>query len=235
MRRKGRIALIILAALALVTASSFAEMITIGKTDCLLQPAAEEDAMKKYVLFPGAGDYFHVFQNCGELTAGDGDLLIPQGSSEYTLCSTASDEVIREIWPTLRLWAEEGYEIILIGYSAGGYPATDLAVKLAGEGHTGRLYLLDGIYGAYRGIYYNEAYYRDHLTAWDVKIWASGDRYVRISERTRKVGSGLAEDENVEYRQYALSHDAMKTLYDVILNGAEGPEPVNPEDGDKGK
>lgn len=226
MRRKGVV--IFLAVLLLVTSLSSAEMVTIGKTDCLLQPAAEEDAMKKYVLFVGSGDYFHVFRNCGELAAADGELLVPQGSSEYTLCSAASDEVIRDVWPKLRLWAEEGYEIILIGYSAGGYPATALASKLAEEGHTGRLYLLDGIYGAYKGIHYNEAYYREHLAAWNVTIWASEDRYVRISERTRSVGSGLAEDENVVYRQYALSHDGMKTLYDVILNGAEAPEPVNP-------
>lgn len=223
MYRKGLIVLIIL---MLVTVPSFAEIIRIGKTDCLLQPAAEEDTAKKYVLFVGSGDYFHACQNCREITAPDGGLLIPQASSKYTLCSAASDEVIEDIWPTLLSWAEEGSEMILIGYSAGGYPATVLAARLAEKGYTGRLYLLDGVYGAYKSVYYNEAYYREHLLMWDVAIWASSDRLVNISERTRKVGKNLAEDVNVDYRQYALNHNGMKVFYDVILNGAEAPEQV---------
>ena len=124
MSRKGLIVLIIM---MLIAVSSSAETIRIGKTDCLLQPSAETDSMKKYVLFVGSAEYFNARSSCKSIMADDGDLLIPQGNCERELCSAASDEVIRDIRPTLLSWAADGYEMILIGYSAGGYPATTLA------------------------------------------------------------------------------------------------------------
>ncbi len=223
MLKKG---LCIMLALVLAAGSASAEIIRIGKTHCLLQPPSEEDGRKKYALFVGSAEYFHGCMLCGDVTAKDGELLIPQGNEKYILCSAASDVVIRDLWPTLRSWAEEGFDIVLIGYSAGGYPATVLASRLAEEGYTGRLYLLDGIYGAYRSVHYNEDYYREHLASWDLTICASTDDSVQISGRTRKVGAALAGDGNVVYRQYALDHTRMTVFYDVILNGAEAPEPV---------
>ena len=223
MSRKSLIALIIM---TLIAVSSSAETIRIGKTDCLLQPSAETDSTKKYVLFVGSAEYFNACSSCKDIMAHDGDLLIPQGNGERVLCSAASDEVIRDIRPTLLSWAADGYEMILIGYSAGGYPATTLASQLAEEGYNGRLYLLDGVSGAYKSTYFNESYYRNHLATWDITIYASSDRYVHISERTRRIGSELADDENVIYHRYKLNHEGMKLFYNVIMNGVEAPEPV---------
>ena len=62
MRKAGAV---IFALLILLVHSAFAEVIRLGKTDCLLQPAAEEDTGKRYVLFAGSGDYF--FAICNQL------------------------------------------------------------------------------------------------------------------------------------------------------------------------
>lgn len=221
--------LTLLAALALLPAfSASADVIQLGDTPCLLQPAAEGDGgLRRYVLFTGDGDYFHAVQNCRDMTALDGLLLIPQGDSSYINYSSASDVVIADLFPALRAWAGDGYEMILIGYSAGGYPATVLAASLAEAGYTGRLILLDGIYGNYRGVAYNEGYYRASLSTWQVTIYASSEKgYPPISDRTQRVGAALADDEFVTYHRYAMSHNEMRMFYRVFLAGAEAPEPV---------
>ena len=141
MRKAGAV---IFALLILLVHSAFAEVIRLGKTDCLLQPAAEEDTGKRYVLFAGSGDYFFAIRKCADIAAKDGMLLIPQGDSQYVLNSRASDVVIRDIRPQLLAWAEAGYEMNLVGYSSGGYPAVELARELAEEGYTGKLFILDG-------------------------------------------------------------------------------------------
>ncbi len=207
-------------------AAASAEKIRIGKTQCLLQPAAEEDRGKRYVLFVGSGDYFFATRNCADITAADGLLLIPQGDSAYQLCSAASDVVIRDLEPQILEWAREGHEIVLTGYSAGGYPATALAVSLAEAGYTGRLYLLDGVYNKYRGIAYNAAYFRENLATWQVTICASSSQAIAISERTRAVGEVLGGDGFAVYRRYAMTHNELKALYAPILSGAPWPEAV---------
>lgn len=222
MLRKGMAILLIL---MIITVPACAEIVRIGKTDCLLQPASEEDCLKKYVLFVGSAEYFHACMLCGDITARDGELLIPQGNNRYVRCTAASDVVMKDIWPTLLSWAEEGFSIVLIGYSAGGYPASTLASRLAEKGYTGRLYLLDGISGTYRGIRYNEEYYRERLASWELAIWTSSDKKVEIAARSRKIGSALEGDANVDYRHYTMSHARMRLFYDVIMNGAEAPAP----------
>ena len=98
MRKAGAVILVLL---ILLVHSAGAEVIRLGKTDCLLQPAAEEDTGKRYVLFAGSGDYFFAIRKCADIAAKDGMLLIPQGDSQYVLNSRASDVVIRDIRPQL--------------------------------------------------------------------------------------------------------------------------------------
>lgn len=222
MRKAGAVMLVLLILLA---HSASAEMIRLGKTNCLLQPAAEEDTGKRYVLFTGSGDYFFAIRKCADITAKDGTLLIPQGDSQYVLNSRASDEVIRDIRPQLLEWAEEGSEMILVGYSSGGYPAVELARELAEEGYAGKLFILDGANRAYKSVYYNADFYREHLTAWDVTICASAGNSFRIAVNTRALGEALRDDENVTYLQYNMGHNDMKNLYGYVFNGLEMPDP----------
>ena len=217
MRRK---ILLIILSTALLAASCCAEVIRIGGTPCLLQPASREDRGRRYALFVGSGDYFQATRNCADLSAAYGTLLIPEGDGRLELCSRASDQVIADIKGTILSWAEEGSEVILVGYSAGGYPATALAIYLAQAGYTGRLYLLDGIYGDYRGITYNAAYYRENLDAWDVTMIASSHN---IAERSRAVGEAMAEDDFITYRQYDATHEDLKDIYVRILNDEYTP------------
>ncbi len=213
----------------LVPSSGLAEIFPLGDTPCLLQsPSGEEDPHKRYVYFVGSGDYFNAVRNCKDITAADAYLLIPQGDEKYQKPSAASDVVIRDLYPFLLAWAQGGYDLVLIGYSSGGYPATVLAASLAEAGFTGKLYILDGVYGDYRGVTYNAEYYRTRLSSWDLTIWASSDREVPIAERTRKVGVDLYWDDFVTYAQYSLTHNALQHLLDVIINGAAAPEPLPP-------
>ena len=218
---KKLFAVLILA--ALLAASCCAEVIRIGGTPCLLQPASREDRGRRYALFVGSGDYFQATRNCADLSAAYGTLLIPQGDGRLELCSRASDQVIADIKDTILSWAEEGSEVILVGYSAGGYPATALAIYLAQAGYTGRLYLLDGIYGDYRGITYNAEYYRANLAAWDVTMIASSSTSHNISERSRTVGEAMAEDDFITYRWYDATHEDLKDIYVRILNDEYTP------------
>ena len=227
MRKAGAV---ILALLILLVHSAFAEVIRLGKTDCLLQPAAEEDTGKRYVLFAGSGDYFFAIRKCADITAKDGMLLIPQGDSQYVLNSRASDEVIRDIRPQLLEWAEEGFEMILVGYSSGGYPAVELARELAEEGYAGKLFVLDGANRAYKSVYYNADFYREYLTAWDVTICASAGDAFRIAVQTRELGEALRDDGNVTYIQYNIGHNDMKALYGYVFGGLEMPDPEEMND-----
>lgn len=217
--------LVLLVVLALLCRAAGAEILRIGKTPCLLNPPEQEDRMKRYIYFAGSGDYFHAVQNCAGYAAADGTLLIPQGDSKFSTCTAASDAVIRDLKPQVLQWAQEGNEIILVGYSAGGYPATALAVYLAGEGYTGHLVILDGIIRAYRGIHYNADYYREKLQAWQVTLCASSSQDVRIAESTRLVGEELREDGNVTYLPYTLSHNDMRSLFPYIFGGMQLPDP----------
>ena len=218
---KKLFAAVILAAVLLTTCC--AEVIRIGSTPCLFQPASQEDQGKRYALFVGSGDYFQATRNCADLSAAHGTLLIPQGDGRLELCSRASDQVIADIKATILSWAEEGSEVILVGYSAGGYPATALAIYLAQAGYTGRLYLLDGIYGDYRGITYNAGYYRANLDTWDVTMIASSSTSHNISERSRAVGEAMAEDAFLTYRWYDATHEDLKDIYVQILNDEYTP------------
>ncbi len=222
MRKAGAVILMLL---ILLVHSAGAEVIRLGKTNCLLQPAAEEDTGKRYVLFAGSGDYFFAIRKCADITAKDGMLLIPQGDSQYVLNSRASDEVIRDIRPQLLEWAEAGCEMILVGYSSGGYPAVELARELAEEGYAGQLFILDGANRAYKSVYYNADFYREYLTTWDVTICASSGDAFRIAIQTRTLGEALREDENVTYFQYNMSHNDMKALYGYVFGGMEMPDP----------
>ncbi|MBR6954741.1 MAG: hypothetical protein IKH77_06865 [Clostridia bacterium] len=217
--------LLLLIALLMITLPCQAEVIRLGDTVCLLQPPSGEDSGTKYVLFVGAGVYFHAVRNYRDYTATDGELLIPQADQKYDLPSAASDEVIPDVYPRLLEWAEAGHPLVLIGYSSGGYPATILAGKLAEAGYTGTVYLLDGVYGNYHSTAFNAKYFRSHLSTWDLRIYASSDKKTKISVRTRKVGTSLMEDDFVTYRQYGKNHNGMQDFYDVILNGAPAPEP----------
>lgn len=227
MRKAGTV---ILALLILLVHSAFAEVIRLGKTDCLLQPAAEEDTGKRYVLFAGSGDYFFAIRKCADIAAKDGMLLIPQGDSQYVLNSRASDVVIRDIRPQLLAWAEAGYEMNLVGYSSGGYPAVELARELAEEGYTGKLFILDGANRAYKSVYYNADFYREYLTSWDVTICASAGDAFRIAIQTRELGEALRDDENVTYLQYNMGHNDMKILYGYVFGGMEMPAPEEMND-----
>lgn len=222
MRKAGAVILVLL---ILLVHSAGAEVIRRGKTNCLLQPAEEEDTGKRYVLFAGSGDYFFAIRKYADVMARDGMLLIPQGDRQYVLNSRASDEVIRDIRPQLLEWAEAGYEMILVGYSSGGYPAVELARELAEEGYAGQLFILDGANRAYKGIYYNADFYREYLTAWNVTICASAGDSLRIAVNTRALGEALQDDKNVTYLQYNLSHNDMKALYGYIFSGMEMPDP----------
>ena len=217
--------LVLLVLMALLCRTAGAEIIRIGKTPCLLNPAEQEDRMRRYVYFAGSGDYFHAVQNCADYTASDGMLLVPQGDGRFSTCTAASDVVIRDLKPQVLQWAQEGNEIILVGFSAGGYPATALAVYLAGEGYTGQLVILDGIIRAYRGIHYNAAYYREKLPTWQMTFCASSSQDVRIAEATRQVGEEMRDDGNVTYLPYILSHNAMRSLYPYIFEGMQLPDP----------
>ena len=156
----------------------------------------------------------------------DGELLIPQGNEKYDKHSAASDVVIRDVYPFLLDWAKAGHQMVLIGYSSGGYPATVLAGLLAEAGCTGTVYLLDGVYGNYRSTAFNAEYFRSRLSTWDLRIYASSDRSIKIAERTREVGASLSEDGFVTYHQYSTNHNGMQFLFDVILNDAEAPAPM---------
>ena len=213
--------------LSLLSVSCTAEIVRFGQTRCLLEPPAGEDSGRRYALFVGSGDYFQATRNCEGLSASDGTLLIPEGDGRFELCSRASDQVISDIRDTVLSWAREGHEVILIGYSAGGYPATALAVYLAQEGFTGKLYLLDGIYGDYRGITYNADYYRTGLSSWDVTMCASASTSHNIAERSRKVCGDLMEDSFADCRQYDGTHEDLKALYLMILAGEKLPDPAS--------
>lgn len=223
MKKAGMMVLVLLIMLSRTVS---AETVRFGKTNCLLQPAGEQDMMKRYVLFTGSWDYFNAIRKCADITAKDGMLLIPEGDSQYELNSRASDVVIRDIRPQLLEWAEAGYEMILIGYSSGGYPAVELARQLAEEGYPGQLYILDGANRAYKGVYYNADFYRKYLTTWTVTICASKGNSIRIAVNTRALGEELSEDDNVTYFLYDRNHEKMKELYLDILSGTGLPEPV---------
>ena len=225
-----RVWLLLLVFLIMLSASASAEIVRIGKTSCLLLPATEEDLMKRYIFFTGSGDYYTALRNREDFAAADGTLLIPQADSQYKSCSVASDAVMKDLRPQLLSWAQEGSEIILIGYSVGGYPATVLAAYLAQEGYTGRLVLLDGVYSMYRGTHYNAPYFREHLESWKVTICASVSRNVKISVRTAKVGDALSGDTFVDYRQYKMSHNELKALTHIILSGKALPDPEDMEE-----
>ncbi len=198
-----------------------AETVRIGRTQCLMQLPTGEDLSKRYVLFVGSGDYFQALYSCAGITASDGELLIPQADSRYDKPSAASDQIIEDLRPLMLTWAEEGYAIVLTGYSSGGYPATALAVYLADAGYTGKLYILDGIYGDYRGVVYNADYYRSHLSDWQVTICSSAALNFNIAERTRSVGEALSGDAFVTYLAFDITHNELQDYYRVIFDGEE--------------
>ena len=224
--------LALFAVLLFLLPAARAERIQIGETRCLLQEASQEgvDPLRRYVLFVGSGDYFNAVSNYRDYTAQDGVLLIPQGNSKYGKPSAASDVVIADLKPYLLAWAQEGCSITLIGYSSGGFPATVLAAYLAEQGYTGTVYILDGIYGDYRGVSYNEEYYRTHLSTWQVIFCTSTDPTVGIAIRSREICDGLKDEDFVTYLRFDMSHNRLQKLVDVILNGAEAPDPL-PEEG----
>ena len=221
-----RACMMILAVLIMLSHAASAEVVRFGKTKCLLQPAEGQDCLKRYVLFVGSGDYFSATRKYTELTAADGMLLIPEGNAEYVLNSSASDRVMEDIRPQLMKWAEAAYDIILIGYSSGGYPAVELAKELAEEGYPGQLFILDGVNRAYKGIHYNADFYRKYLREWIVTICASEKDTIRIAENTRELGEELREDGNVTYLVYQKSHNEMKDLALDILRGSGLPDPA---------
>ena len=225
-------ALILFALLVLLIPCARAERIQIGETRCLLQPSSleEADPLRRYVLFVGSGDYFNAVSNYRDYTAVNGALLIPQGNSKYGKPSAASDVVIADLKPYLLAWAREGCDITLIGYSSGGFPATVLSAYLAEEGYTGTVYLLDGIYGDYRGVSYNEEYYRTHLNTWRVVLCTSTDPSVGIAIRSREICEGLKEEDFVTYLRFDMSHNRLQSLIDVFLNEAEMPDPLPDEE-----
>ena len=219
--------LLLAIALLFIMPLCHAEIIRLGETQCLLQAPSGEDTGTKYVLFVGSGVFFHAIRNYQVYAAMDGELLIPQGNEKYDKHSAASDMVIRDVYPFLLDWAKAGHQMVLIGYSSGGYPATVLAGLLAEAGCTGTVYLLDGVYGNYRSTAFNADYFRSRLSTWDLRIYASSDRSIKIAERTREVGASLSEDGFVTYHQYSTNHNGMQVFFDVILNDAEAPAPMS--------
>lgn len=212
---------LVCAALVFLAAPARAEEVTVGDTSCLLQPAAYQDeGLRRYVLFLGSDDFFRALYEGRYMTAADGELLIPQGDTRYRHPSGASDAVIKDLKPLLYDWTREGYEITLIGFSSGGYPATALAVYLARTGHSGRLVLMDGIYGNYRSVRYDADYFRSTLYQWDVTIYASCD-IREIAGRTREVGRQLKDEDFVTYIEYEdkkhsdLKDQVQEVLYEV--------------------
>ena len=223
--------MLIIVLLIMLSHAASAEVVRFGKTNCLLQPAEGQDCLKRYILFVGSGDYFSATRKCADLTATDGMLLIPEGNAEYVLNSRASDRVVEDIRPLLMKWADAGYDMILIGYSSGGYPAVELAKELAEAGYPGQLFIVDGVNRAYKGTYYNADFYREYLRDWTVTICASEKDTIRIAENTRELGEELREDFNVTYLVYQKSHNEMKNLCLDILSGSglPAPAPIVPE------
>ena len=221
-----RACMMILAVLIMLSHAASAEVVRFGKTNCLLQPAEGQDCLKRYVLFVGSGDYFSATRKCAGLTATDGMLLIPEGNAEYVQNSRASDRVMEDIRPLLLKWADAGYDMILIGYSSGGYPAVELAKELAEAGYPGQLFIVDGVNRAYKGIHYNADFYREYLREWTVTICASEKDTIRIAENTRELGEELREESNVTYLVYQKSHNEMKNIALGILSGSEFPDPA---------
>ena len=200
-----------------------------GRTKYVLQPAPEGAGKVLYVLFPGSTEMYSACRTFKDLTADDGLLLLSQPPERKPALADAWKPLIEDISPIILDYARQEYDIRIIGFSAGGYPAVTIATALAEEGFSGTLWLLDGVPKPTEEIEYTADFFREHFSSWQLYFCIAGKDNRDITVRTGEVAAILADDENVTVASYAFRHSRLLSpMLETILHHAPEPKRMEP-------
>ena len=188
-----------------------------------IKVGTDENSNKIYVYFGGSGSITGGVNASANEKIKDstysGDVLVAMG--------TGNIGTFAEWDPTIPAMAEllssDKYadkEIILIGYSSGGYSAAETALGLAEKGKTNvTLYIVDGVQGA-RGKNQFEEYEKLDSAGVNTTIYSSSDTR-DISKNTRAVGEEFAKKEgsNIKYvkDEDNMSHGDIKDFAQDLI------------------
>ena len=189
-----------------------------------MKAGTDENSNKIYVYFGGSGSITGGVNASANKKIKDstysGDVLVAMGTGDIG--------TFAEWDPTIPAMAEllssDKYadkEIILIGYSSGGYSAAETALGLAEKGKTNvTLYIVDGVQGA-RGKNQFEEYEKLDAAGVDTTIYSSSDTR-DISKNTRAVGEEFAKKEgsNIKYvkDEDNMSHGDIKDFAQDLID-----------------
>ena len=189
-----------------------------------MKAGTDENSNKIYVYFGGSGSITGGVNASANEKIKDstysGDVLVAMGTGDIG--------TFAEWDPTIPAMAEllssDKYadkEIILIGYSSGGYSAAETALGLAEKGKTNvTLYIVDGVQGA-RGKNQFEEYEKLDAAGVDTTIYSSSDTR-DISKNTRAVGEEFAKKKgsNIKYvkDEDNMSHGDIKDFAQDLID-----------------
>ena len=195
---------------------------TVGSTKYDKKEGINENSNKVYIYFGGSGAAKNGInasdnKNIKGTTYQD-TVIVPilKGNTD----SWANwNEVVRDMEILLQSEEYAGKEIVLVGYSSGGYPAAELALALAKEGRAENVTLnvVDGVQG--NGVKDCIARY-DKLDEAGVNTTIYGSNGSReISSRTRAVGETFATKEasNIHYEKVDLDHGEIQDYAQDLL------------------
>ena len=189
-----------------------------------IKVGTDENSNKIYVYFSGSGSI------TGGVNASDnenikngsysGDVLVAfgvgnnGGFSDWDLTISAMVELLSS-----DEYADK--EIVLVGYSSGGYPAAEIALALAEAGKTDiNLNIVDGVQGA-KGRNQFQEYEKLDAAGVNTTIYSSSSKSTGISQNTRAVGEEFAkkEDSNIKYvkDEDNMSHGDIKKLAQDLI------------------
>ena len=195
---------------------------TVGSTKYDKKEGINENSNKVYIYFGGSGaakSGINASDNKNiKGTTYQDTVIVPilKGNTD----SWANwNEVVRDMEILLQSEEYAGKEIVLVGYSSGGYPAAELALALAKEGRAENVTLnvVDGVQG--NGVKDCIARY-DKLDEAGVNTTIYGSNGSReISSRTRAVGETFATKEasNIHYEKVDLDHGEIQDYAQDLL------------------
>ena len=195
----------------------------IGDTKYDKKVGTDENSNRVYVYFSGSG----AIEN--GINASANEKIKKTSYSDTVIVPTCKDnqgswtewnKTVKDITTLLQSEEYADKEIILIGYSSGGYPAAEVALALANDGDVSNLTLkiVDGVQGA-SGRSAIEEYEQLDLAGVNTIIYASNDSR-NISKNTRTVGEEFAkrENSNVHYNgELEMTHGKINSYaHDLI-------------------
>ncbi len=173
-----------------------------GKTKYDQKVGTNEESEKVYVYFGGSGSITGGIEATANQTLKNNTyadtLLVPTGTGDVGRWNEWY-QTIDDISELLQSDEYKDKEIVLIGYSSGGYPAAEIALNLAEAGMTSQieLHIVDGVQGS-DGKEPIQEYEAIENAGIETTIYASSDGR-GISKVTREVGEKYADSEHITY------------------------------------